>query len=63
MELMKRTTIKGDEVPFYMQALHDLSVIADSTDMVKAQVAFDASVDARDMPSGATKQPDQFKGD
>lgn len=27
------------------------------------QKKFDGAVDARDMPSGATKQPDQFKGD
>lgn len=28
-----------------------------------AQAAFDAAQDARNMPSGATKQPDQFAGD
>jgi hypothetical protein len=27
------------------------------------QTKFDAAVDARDTPSGATKQPDEFRGD
>jgi hypothetical protein len=30
---------------------------------IEAQKKFDASVDARDTPSGATKQPDEFRGD
>lgn len=32
-------------------------------DAIKTQAKFDAAADAQDMPSGATKQPDQFKGD
>lgn len=28
-----------------------------------AQAKFDAAVDARDMPSGATAKPDEFRGD
>jgi hypothetical protein len=30
---------------------------------IQAQTKFDAAVDARDTPSGATKQPDEFRGD
>ena len=60
-EFMGRATLKGSEVPAYLECMQTLEAL--SKDTQQAQTLHDAAVDARDMPSGATKQPDQFKGD
>jgi hypothetical protein len=60
MTLLQRAQISGAEVPIYMQCMHDLSFIVDGANI---QTKFDASIDAKNMLSGATKNPDEFVGD
>jgi len=60
LHLLQRANLTGSEVPAYIEVYEGLFALANPQ---QVQAVFDAAVDARDTPSGATLAPDELRGD
>lgn len=57
MQFLQRAKLTGAEVPAFVAVMHALEMLAvKRTDHAAVQRAFDAAVDARDMPCGAAPE-------